>query len=71
MSTYEKKIEELGKEIAEEIIIKEKDPKWETILDENSVSRSLSNIYNKDIVKVSSDLDREIRKSLSRIRNSN
>jgi U3 small nucleolar ribonucleoprotein component len=71
MATYEKKIEELGKEIAEEIIIKEKDPKWETILDENSVSRSLSNIYNKDIVKVSSDLDREIRKSLSRIRNSN
>jgi len=71
MSTYEKKIEELGKEIAEEIIIKEKDPKWETILDENSVSRSLSNIYSKDIVKVSSDLDREIRKSLSRIRNSN
>jgi U3 small nucleolar ribonucleoprotein component len=71
MSTYEKKIEELGKEIAEEIIIKEKDPKWETILDENSVSRSLSNIYSKDIVKVSSDLDKEIRKSLSRIRNSN
>jgi U3 small nucleolar ribonucleoprotein component len=71
MSTYEKKIEELGKEIAEEIIIKEKDPKWKTILDENSVSRSLSNIYSKDIVKVSSDLDKEIRKSLSRIRNSN
>jgi len=71
MSTYEKKIEELGKEIAEEIIIKEKNPKWETILDENTVSRSLSNIYSKDIAKVSSDLDREIRKSLSRIRNSN
>jgi hypothetical protein len=71
MVTYEKKIEELGKEIAEEIIIKEKDPKWETILDENSVSRSLSSIYNKDIVKVSCDLDKEIRKFLSKIRNSN
>lgn len=71
MKTYEKHIEELGYEIADEIVKKESDPKWEITLEQNSVSRSLSTIYDKDIKKVSADLDNVIRRSLSRIRNSN
>jgi hypothetical protein len=68
MRTYEKKIEELGKEIAEEIINKEKDPKWEIILDQNSVARSLSNIYDKGLKRVYDDLDSSVRKNLFKMR---
>ena len=68
MRTYEKKIEELGKEIAEEIINKEKDPKWEIILDQNSVARSLSNIYDKGLKRAYDDLDSSVRKNLFRMR---
>jgi hypothetical protein len=71
MRTYEKKIEELGKEIADEIINKENDPKWEVILDQNSVARSLSNIYDKGLKKVYEDLDSSVRKNLYRMRNNN
>lgn len=69
MKSYEKKIEELGKEIAEEIINKEKDPKWEIILEQNSVARSLSNIYDRGLKRTSDDLDTAVRKSLARMRN--
>jgi hypothetical protein len=68
MKTYEKKIEELGKEIADEIINKEKDPKWEIILDQNKVARSLSNIYDKGLKKTYEDLDNSVRKNLVRMR---
>ncbi len=68
MKSYEKKIEELGKEIAEELINKEKDPKWEIILDQNKVARSLSNIYDKGLKKTYEDLDNSVRKNLFRMR---
>lgn len=68
MKTYEKKIEEMGREIAEEIINKEKDPKWEIVLEQNSVARSLSNIYDKGLKRTLDDLDTAVRKSLARIR---
>lgn len=68
MKTYEKKIEELGKEIAEEIINKEKDPKWEIILEQNSVARSLASIYDKGLKRTMEDLDSSVRKNLSRMR---
>lgn len=68
MRTYEKKIDELGKEIAEEIINKENDPKWEIILDQNSVARSLSNIYDKGLKRVYDDLDSSVRKNLFKMR---
>jgi len=69
MKAYEKKIEELGKEIADEILHKEKDPKWEIILDQNKVARSLSTIYDKGLRTTSEDLDKSIRKNLLRMRN--
>jgi hypothetical protein len=68
MKTYEKKIEELGKEIADEIINKERDPKWEIILDQNKVARSLSNIYDKGLKTTYEDLDNSVRKNLVRMR---
>ena len=61
----------LGKEIADEIINKENDPKWEIILDQNSVARSLANIYDKGLKKVYEDLDSSVRKNLYRMRNNN
>ena len=71
MRTYEKKIDELGKEIADDIINKANDPKWEIILDQNSVARSLANIYDKGLKKVYEDLDSSVRKNLYRMRNNN
>lgn len=68
MKAYEKKVEELGKEIAEEVINKEKDPKWQIILDQNSVARSLSNIYDKGLKTTYDDLDTAVRKNLARMR---
>jgi hypothetical protein len=68
MKAYEKKVEELGKEIAEEVINKEKDPKWQIILDQNSVARSLSNIYDKGLKTTYDDLDTSVRKNLARMR---
>jgi len=68
MKAYEKKVEELGKEIAEEVINKEKDPKWQIILDQNSVARSLSNIYDKGLKTIYDDLDTSVRKNLARMR---
>lgn len=68
MKSYEKKVEELGKEIAEEVINKEKDPKWQIILDQNSVARSLSNIYDKGLKTTYDDLDTSVRKNLARMR---
>lgn len=71
MKSYEKHLEELGHEIADEILKKELDPKWEIVLEPNKVARSLSNIYDKDIKTVSEDLDRTIRKSIIKIRGLN
>lgn len=68
MKSYEKKIEELGKEIADEIINKEKDPKWEIILDQNKVARSLSNIYDKGLKRTYEDLDKSVRKNLAKMK---
>jgi len=68
MRNYEKHLEELGKEIAEEVINKEKNPKWEIVLDQNSVARSLSNIYDKGLKTTYNDLDTSVRKNLARMR---
>ncbi len=68
MRNYEKHLEELGKEIAEEVINKEKNPKWEIVLDQNSVARSLSNIYDKGLKTTYNDLDTSVRKNLAKMR---
>jgi len=69
MKSYEKQIEEFGKEIADEVITKEKNYKYEIFLDRYEIARSLSSIHSEDLRKTTEDLDKSIDKSLSRIRN--
>jgi hypothetical protein len=68
MKTYERHLEELSYEIADDIIKKENDTKWEITLEQTSVTRSLSTIYDKGYKKVSEDLDISVRKHLNKIR---
>lgn len=71
MKSYEKQLEEFGREIADEVLTKEKDYKYEASLDRDQISRSLSSIYSKDLIKTTEDLDRSINKSLARMRSQN
>lgn len=71
MRSYEKQLEEFGYEIADEILKKENDPKWEITLDQIKIARSLSTIYDKELRKATEDLDYAIRKSLNKMRNKN
>ena len=68
MKSYEKQIEEFGKEIADEVILKEKNYKYEGFLDRYEIARSLSSIHSEDLRKTTEDLDKSIDRSLSRIR---
>lgn len=68
MKTYEKQLEEFGREIADEVITKEKDHKYVASLDKYQISKSLSTIHNKDLRKTTEDLDRSINNSLVKMR---
>ena len=68
MKSYEKQLEEFGREIADEVIYKKKDYKYEASLDRYQISRSLASIYGQDLRKATEDLDRSINKSLVRMR---
>jgi hypothetical protein len=68
MKSYEKQIEEFGKEIADEVVLKEKNYKYEIFLDRYEIARSLSSIHSEDLRKTTEDLDKSIDRSLSRIR---
>ena len=68
MKTYEKQILEFGKEIADEILIKEKNPSYTISLDKHSISRSISTIYDEDLRKTTEDLEDSIKKELKRRR---
>ena len=68
MKSYEKQIEEFGKEIADEVVLKEKNYKYEIFLDRYEIARSLSSIHSEDLRKSTEDLDKSIDRSLSRIR---
>jgi hypothetical protein len=68
MKSYEKQLEEFGKEIADEVLIKEKDYKYEASLDRYQISRSLASIYNQDLRKATEDLDKSINRTLARRR---
>jgi hypothetical protein len=68
MKSYEKQLEEFGKEIADEVITKEKNYKYEASLDRYQISKSISSIYNQDLRKTTEDLDRSVNKSLARMR---
>ena len=68
MKSYEKHLEELSYEIADDIIKNENNPKWEITLDQVSIAKSLSTIYDKSFKKINEDLDSLVRKNLYRMR---
>jgi hypothetical protein len=68
MKNYEKQILEFGKEIADEILRKEKDPSYTASLDKHSISRSIATIYDEDLRKTTEDLEDSIKKELRRRR---
>lgn len=68
MKTYDKHIEELSYEIADDILRKEKDPNWEITFHQYDVAKSLSSIYYREFESVSEDLDNSVRNNLKKIR---
>lgn len=68
MKSYEKHLEELSYEIADDLIKNEKNPKWEITLDQTSVAKSLCTIYDKGFKKVSEDLEIGVRKNMHKMR---
>lgn len=66
MKSYEKHIDELAIEIADEIIKKQEDPSYQAVLDQNRVARSLSSIHDVGLRKSTEDLDRAVSKFLKR-----
>jgi hypothetical protein len=68
MKSYEKHIEELAIEIADEIIRKENDNSYQPILEQNRVARSLSSIHDVGLRKSTEDLDKAVSKFLRKLR---
>lgn len=68
MKSYEKEIEDLGFEIADDMIRKQEDPNWEITLNRDQIARSLAMIYDKAPNRVSRDLEDSIKKATRRIR---
>ena len=71
MKSYEMHLEELSYEIADDILKKENDPKWEVTFEQMSVARSLSTIYDKGLKKINEDLDVAIRRNLIKMKSRN
>ena len=68
MKSYEKHIDELAVEIADEIIKKENNPSYQAVLEQNRVARSLSSIHDVGLRKSTEDLDKAVSKFLRRLR---
>lgn len=68
MKTYDKQITEFGKEIADEILLREKNPSYTPGLVKESIARSISNIYGEPLRKTTEDLEDSIQRELRRRR---
>jgi hypothetical protein len=68
MRNYDNQIDLFGKEIADEVIIKENNNKYELTLDRYQIARSLSSIYDQDLRKTTEDLNRSINLYLIKMR---
>ena len=68
MKTYDKQISEFGREIADEILIKEKNPSYSPGLVRESIARSISNIYGESLRKTTEDLEDSIQRELRKRR---
>lgn len=63
MESYKKYLEKIAEEIVSEIETKKKYPTYEPILDRYTISETVSRIYEMDLMKVTVDLDDEIKKA--------
>lgn len=63
MESYKKYLEKIAEEIVSEIETKKKYPTYETVLDRYSISESVSRVYDMDLMKVTVDLEDEIKKA--------
>lgn len=68
MKSYEQSIQELGHEIADDIIRKEENPKWEVTFYREKVAKSISAIHDRDLRKTIEDLEDSIKKSMKKIK---
>ena len=68
MRAYRKQIEEFGKEIATDIVRKETNESW-SVMDRFATADSIARIYNEDIIKVTEDLEDEIKRNVREIKN--
>jgi hypothetical protein len=68
MKEYDKQIDKFGKEIADEILAKEKNPSYVPFLVKESIARSISNIYGELFIKASDDLEDSIQRALRKRR---
>jgi hypothetical protein len=71
MKSYERHLEELAEEIADEIIRKENDQSYKAVLDQNRVARSLSTIHDVGLRKSTEDLDKAVYKVIKRLKENN
>jgi len=66
MENYKKYIEKIAEEISSEEKTKKEYPSYEPVLDRYLIAESVSRIYDMDLMKVTVDLDDEIRKASKR-----
>ena len=62
MESYKKYLEKIAEEIVSETKTKKEYPNSEPVLDRYLISESVSKIYGMDLMKVTVDLDDEIKK---------
>jgi hypothetical protein len=67
MKNYEKQIEEFGKEIADEVVQKMRDPKFTPYLERYKVATSISRIHDVEIMVAMEDLEKSISKHIKRM----
>jgi hypothetical protein len=66
MESYKKYLEKIAEEIVSETKTKKEYPNYEPVLDRYLISESVSKIYGMDLMKVTVDLDDEIKKATRR-----
>jgi len=71
MKNYEKHIEDWGKELADEVVKKMRNPKFTPFLEKLKIAQSLSTIHDTSVMEVMEDLEKSISREVKRILESN
>jgi len=68
MRSYESQVDRFGMELADDIIMRETYPNWDSPLRKNDITSSISRIYDMDLRKVVEDLEDSIKKNVKNLR---